>query len=391
VQFDREISMSIQQMQEFLNSHQIKYTHIHYSPAHTSQEITRYKHSLGMNLIENLLVQIDGKKIAMILTPASLRININSLQEVLGTNNIRVLNQQEFENLIPNCEFGTLPPCGELYNMEVFWLEELAKNPEVAFYAYSYADLVLMNYSDVKKLLNPQKQIVVLTRPKYRVEIEEVIPESAKKELKNYEHCFLGVSLESDQFSTTRLVAMADWISKHFKKCTIFVGDSIHRITLEINQNLNEYQARNKALILGREYIYNASYVFENYAANCNYDVIFCSDIQKTEDYYKYHELLQKNVKNDVILSNLFKFHAREFVLHHFESNTENFEFYVEMSCRYLLEEIAITACLVKYGLSIMVYPGSLGIFKELTLGHYPGIPDCLQNIIYVYLRLKGR
>jgi tRNA-dependent cyclodipeptide synthase len=383
--------MSIQQLQEFLNGLQIKYKTIHYSPAHTSQELTRYKHSLGTNLIESLLVEIDGTKTAMILVPASLRININSLQEALGTKNMRVLKQQEFENLISNCEFGTIPPYGELYNMEVFWLGELAQNPEVAFYAYSYTDLVFMNYSDFEKFLNPQKKIVVLTMPKYRVEIEEIIPNSAKQELNNYEHCFLGVSLESDQFSTARLVAMTDWISKNFQKCTVLIGDSIHRITLQINQGLNKDQAISKALILGREYIYNASYVFNNYAANCDYDVIFCSDIQKTADYFKYHEQLQKIARDDVGFSNLFKFYAREFILHHFESNTENFEFYVEMSCKYLFEEIAITACLVKYGLSIMVYPGSLGIFGEIALGHYPGIPDCLQNIIYVYLRLRGR
>ena len=184
---------------------------------------------------------------------------------------------------------------------------------------------------------------------------------------------------------------MTDWISKNFQKCTVLIGDSIHRITLQINQGLNKDQAISKALILGREYIYNASYVFNNYAANCDYDVIFCSDIQKTSDYFKYHEQLLKIARDDVGFSNLFKFHAREFILHHFESNTENFEFYVEMSCKYLFEEIAITACLVKYGLSIMVYPGSLGIFGEIALGHYPGIPDCLQNIIYVYLRLRGR
>ncbi|MBC1237262.1 hypothetical protein [Nostoc sp. 2RC] len=54
--------MSIQQLQEFLNSHQIKYQTIHYSPAHTSQELTTYKHTLGMDLIEAVLVEIDEKK-----------------------------------------------------------------------------------------------------------------------------------------------------------------------------------------------------------------------------------------------------------------------------------------------------------------------------------------
>ncbi|TAE54075.1 MAG: tRNA-dependent cyclodipeptide synthase [Nostocales cyanobacterium] len=346
---------------------------------------------MGMNLIENLLVEIDGIKTAMILAPASLRININSLQEVLGTNKIRVFNQQEFANLIPNCEFGTLPPCGEIYNMEVFWLEELSKYPEMAFYAYSYTDLVMIKYRDFQKILNPQKQIVVLTRPKYGIGIEEIVPESAKQELENYEHCFLGVSLESDQFSTTKFVAMADWISKHFKKCTLLIGDSIHRITMQINQGLTEYQAINKSLIIGREYIYNASYIFERYAAHCEYDVIFFSDIKKTADYLKYYEQLQCCVRQDENFYNLLQFCAKEFILRHFEEKNENFDLYIKMSCQYLLEEIAIFACLVKYGLSIVIYPGSLGIFQELVLGNYPDIPDCLKHIIYVYLRLKRR
>ncbi|MBH8561933.1 tRNA-dependent cyclodipeptide synthase [Nostoc sp. CENA67] len=384
--------MSIQQLQEFLNFHQIKYTIIHYSPAHTSQELTIYKHTLGMDLIEPVLVEIDGQTIAVILLPASLQVNLGSLQSALDKNKVRLLNQEEFENLFPYCEFGTLPPFGELYNMEVFWWQDLAKNQEVAFYAYSYAHLVRMKYADFQKLVNPQKRIRFLTRPKYRVEIEEVIPQFARHKIDRYEHCFLGISLENEKFSMPKLVGISDWISKKYKKCTVLIGDSIHRITLQINEGLKEEQALNKALILGREYEYHASYVFKNYSNTCPFSVIFCSEIQKSEDYFKYYNQLQNLIIHNESFANSVKYYVKDFVLRHLRKNTENLDFYVELSSMYLIEELAIFSCLFNEDLSIMIYPGSLlKIVEEIAEGHYPGVPDRLKKLVHVSLHLKRR
>jgi tRNA-dependent cyclodipeptide synthase len=384
--------MSIQQLQELLNSHQIKYQTIHYSPAHTSQELTTYKYTLGMYLIEAVLVEIGGQKIAVILLPAILQINLGSFQAALDTNKVRLIKQQEFEHLFPYCEFGTLPPFGELYNMEVFWWQDLAKNQDIAFYAYSYAHLFKMKYADFAKIVNPQKGIVFLTRPKYRVEIAAIIPQFARQEIDKHEHCFLGVSLENEIFSIAKLLAMTDWISKHFQKCTVVIGDSIHQITLQINQGLKEKKALNKALLLGRQYVDNASYVFDNYIDTCIFNVIFCSEIQQCQDYFKYYEQLSNLIRQDEKFANSVKFSGKEFVLRHFEQNTENFDRYVELSSRYLLEELAVFACLVKDDLSIMIYPGSLlKILEEIAEGYHPGVPDSLKKIVYVSLHLKGR
>lgn len=384
--------MYVQQLQEFLNFRQIKYKTIHYSPAHTSQELTLYKHTLGMDLIESVLVEIDEQTIAMILLPASLQVNLGSLQSALDKNKVRLINQEEFENLFPYCEFGTLPPFGELYNLDVFWWQDLAKNQEVAFYAYSYTHLVRMKYADFEKLVNPQKRIEFLTRPKYRVEIEEVIPQFARHELDRNEHCFLGISLENEKFSIPKLVGISDWISKKFKKCTVLIGDSIHRITLQINEGLNEEQALNKALILGREYVDNASYVFDKYNSTCLFSVIFCSDIQKSEDYFKYYEQLQNLIIQDENFANSVKSSVKDFVFRHLGKNTENLDCYVELSSRYLIEELAFFSCLFNEDLSIMIYPGSLlKIVEEIAEGHYPGVPDRLKKLAHVSLHLKRR
>ncbi|MBU7582191.1 MAG: tRNA-dependent cyclodipeptide synthase [Nostoc sp. TH1S01] len=383
--------MSIQKLQEFLNSHQLKYQTIFYSPAYTAEELNRYKQALGLELIEAIVVEIDKQKIAIVLLSASVKINVDSLQKALDANSIKLLNQKEFEHLFPDCEFGTLPPYGGFYDMDVFWSHDLSENKNVAYYAYSYAHLVKMKYIDFEKLLNFQNKLAFLTRAKYRVEIEAIIPKLTRQELDIHEDCFLGVSLENENFSIPKLVGITDWISKHFKKCTVLIGDSIHRITLQINQDLNESHAFSKAIILGREYIDNATNIFVKYTEKCHFDVIFCSDIQESEEYFKYYEQLHIFMKKNEKFANSIKSSAQEFVLRQFDKNIENFERYVELSSGYLLEELAIFACLVKYGLSIMVYPGSLDMLEGIAEGCYPGIPDYLQQIIYVSLRLKGR
>ena len=273
--------MNIEKLQEFLNNHKIKYITINHSLAYTEQELTNYKCALGMNLIETVLVEIDNKRIAMAILPASLQINLGSLQEALGTTKVKLLNQKEVENLFPGCEFGTVPPFGNLYGMDVFLAPELDQNQEVQFYVESYAHLFQMKYCDFEKLVNTQKEIIFFTRPRYRGEISAVIPKVTRQELKNYEHCFLGVSLESEKFSTAKLIAITDWISKHFTKCTVFIADSVHRITLQIDRGLKKNQALNKSLFLGREYIDNACVVFERYIDTCPFDLVFCSEVQK--------------------------------------------------------------------------------------------------------------
>ena len=187
--------MSIQQLQEFLNSHNIKYTTISYSPAHTTQDLANYKSRLGMDLIQAVPVEIENQRIIIAILPASRQINLGSLEEAFKTNKLRLLEQKEVENLFPNCEFGTLPPFGELYDKEVFGARDLVQNQEVTFYAYSYAHLVRMNYGDFEKLVNLQQKIAFSTRSIYRAKVRDVIPISARQEFRNHEHCFFRSKL----------------------------------------------------------------------------------------------------------------------------------------------------------------------------------------------------
>ena len=248
-----------------------------------------------------------------------------------------------------------------------------------------------MNYSDFEKLVNLQQKIAFSTRSIYRAKVRDVVPISSRQELRNHDHCFLGVSLENENFFTAKLISIVDWIGKNFKKCTVIIADSLYRFTLEIHRGLKEKQGLNQALLFGREYLENQRIVFERLTDTCSFEFVFCSDIKKSEDYVKYHEKLQALCQIDENFDTSVKSWARKYVLHYFEENAEGFAHYVKISCEYLLEEAAIAACLVQDSSSIMIYPGSLGIFGEISEGQHPNVPDCLQKIIYVFLYLRKR
>lgn len=385
--------MSIQQVLEFLNSHNIKYTNISYSPAHSKQELKKYKSSIGTDFIETILVKIEEKQVAIAVVRGGLTINMGSLQKALGTTNIRLLDSQEISNLFPNCELGAVSPFRNSDSIDVFLAQDLKQNQKVAFYVDSYNHLIHMNFSDFEKLVNCNKDIVFSTKSKYRALVSAVAPETARQKLGNYDHCFLGVSLKSNDFVTEKLIAITDWIAGHFKKYTVFIADSVHRINLQIEDpNLTEDKALNKALLLARRYIDNESVILERHAKTCPFELVFASEVQKSKDYINYHEQLKILFGQNDKFTNSLNSCARSFVLRHLEPDAEHFDRYVKMSSNYLLEELALTACLVRYGLSVMIYPGSLPvIFGEISNGQYPDVPDCLQQIIHVSLHLRKR
>lgn len=147
--------MPAKMLQEFLDKNNIKYVTIKHSVAYTAQEIAASAHIKGKELAKTVLVKIDGK-MAMCVLPANYKINFDQLKEVFDGKNVRLANEVEFKDKFPECEVGAMPPFGNLYGLEVFAEETLAKDTEIAFNACSHTELVQMDYADFRNLVNPK-------------------------------------------------------------------------------------------------------------------------------------------------------------------------------------------------------------------------------------------
>jgi tRNA-dependent cyclodipeptide synthase len=384
----------INQIKKALDSKEIPYMHISYSNAFPFEKIQRDQNELGKEHIESVLIEIidadDIPRIAMIVVPATRKIDLKSLQKILDNQRVGFVGKQTGD-LFPDYEIGTLPPFADFYPcMDIYLTDEVLQLQEVAIYIQSYADCIRMSLDAFLSIAHHVENISVATTAKYKIEVAQVFPETHRNKLQDYHHCILGFSLQSHSFVPARLASMTEWISSHFSECTVFIGDSIHRFTLEIDGIPAQY-ALNKALKIGRDAIDQHAIIFNRHQDHCKFNLIMCSELQKEEEYDFYHEQLVKLFEEDEQFRKSVYAFSEMFVGKRPCQNQELLDYHRKLSQSYLLEEAACFAMLVKKGIYLFVYPGVLTIFQELSQGMFPNAPEELKNMISVNIRQKKR
>jgi Ala-tRNA(Pro) deacylase len=142
-------------VKEFLDQQGIKYVTIRHSAAFTAQEIAAAAHVPGREMAKTVMVKLDGK-MAMAVLPASRKVDFTLLRQATGAKQAGLATEQEFKDMFPDCELGAMPPFGNLYGMEVYVSEELARDEEIAFNAASHTELIRLRYRDFERLVKPR-------------------------------------------------------------------------------------------------------------------------------------------------------------------------------------------------------------------------------------------
>lgn len=138
----------------FLDSRGVKYVTIRHSPAFTAAEVAASAHVAGRDFAKTVMVWIGGH-LAMVVLPASRRIVLHDLRELLESPEARLATEAEFRDDFPDCELGAMPPFGNLYGLPVFVAASLAAEPEIAFNAGSHTEIIKMAYADFEQLVKP--------------------------------------------------------------------------------------------------------------------------------------------------------------------------------------------------------------------------------------------
>jgi len=146
--------MPATKLKEFLDSHGVKYVSIQHSPAFTSAEVAASAHVAGRDFAKTIIVRIDDNY-AMVVLPASRRLVLADLRELLQTPLVRLATEAEFRDLFPDCELGAMPPFGNLYDLPVYVAESLAQEKEIAFNAGTHTEVIKLDYYDFDELVHP--------------------------------------------------------------------------------------------------------------------------------------------------------------------------------------------------------------------------------------------
>ncbi|WP_445520759.1 tRNA-dependent cyclodipeptide synthase [Streptomyces sp. NEAU-174] len=141
-------------------------------------------------------------------------------------------------------------------------------------------------------------------RTRYKAEIALVSPITIRTTFEQHDTCFLGVSLENSNFATAKLTSMVKWISRRFARCTVLIGDSIHRLTLESTRGMAPEEAFGHALELGCQFVENERKVFDEYGDSTDFTFLNCSDVQNRREFAEFRaELRTFFAKDEVLLT----------------------------------------------------------------------------------------
>lgn len=146
--------MPANKVRAFLDSRGVKYVTIRHSPAVTAAEVAASAHVAGRDFAKTVMVWIGGH-LAMVVLPASRRIVLHDLRELLESPEARLATEAEFRDDFPDCELGAMPPFGNLYNLPVYVAASLAAEKEIAFNAGSHTEIIKMAYADFEDLVKP--------------------------------------------------------------------------------------------------------------------------------------------------------------------------------------------------------------------------------------------
>lgn len=227
---------------------------------------------------------------------------------------------------------------------------------------------------------------------RYTAVCQSVTPNEARAELKKIDSCYLGVSLQTPAFEPPMLSAVTDWISSKFPKCTVAIGDSIHRHTLQILGTISPEDAMTEAVRLGEAFVQQNLGLFSAYKS-CKFEFVKFSDIQRTTEYKDYEVAIKKLFESDLGFRRAIETSAQSFIsrqIKRFRIYDGDHDRMVDLSCRYITEEIACFTWLAKNGRRVDVYPGSeLPVLIDVARGKY-AVPPPLRRRINIALKLTN-
>jgi Ala-tRNA(Pro) deacylase len=133
----------------------IPFAELHHPDAYTAQGVAQHEHISGHLVAKVVVVIADGQPIELVV-PASRRVSLERLREILGTRDVRLAREDEIEAQFPDCELGAMPAWRHWAGVEVLMDQMLETEGEIVLQAGTHRDAVRMKFSDWFSAVQPR-------------------------------------------------------------------------------------------------------------------------------------------------------------------------------------------------------------------------------------------
>jgi Ala-tRNA(Pro) deacylase len=120
----------------------------------TAPEVAEALHVPGREVAKVVVLRTDAG-FAMAVLPSDRVVDLDAFARVAGARYAVLAREEEFADLFPDCEPGSMPPFGNLYGLPVFADDSLALDEEIVFEAGNHEEAVRMAYVDFVRVVRP--------------------------------------------------------------------------------------------------------------------------------------------------------------------------------------------------------------------------------------------
>jgi Ala-tRNA(Pro) deacylase len=143
-------------LREFLEHEKIPYSVHSHPQAYTALEIAALEHVKGRMLAKVVIVKGGAGDLVMVVLPADRRVDFRKAGAVLGTEELRLAQEADFQDTFPACDLGSMPPFGNLFELPVLVDDLLAENDEIVFSAGTHTLTAKLRFADFRRLVQPR-------------------------------------------------------------------------------------------------------------------------------------------------------------------------------------------------------------------------------------------
>jgi len=147
--------MAEKRLLRYLEEEGVPYEVIKHSPTYTTQETAATAHISGKIMAKPVLVKADDKLI-MVVEPGHTNLDLEWIRQQLGAEHVEMASEEQFQEWFPGCEVGAMPPFGNLYDLDVYLIDQLPHEKDIVFEAGSHSEAIKMAYQDYLRLVQPK-------------------------------------------------------------------------------------------------------------------------------------------------------------------------------------------------------------------------------------------
>jgi Ala-tRNA(Pro) deacylase len=137
----------------------IAYEELHHPDVYTAQEVAQREHMSGHRVAKVVCVMVDGRPVELVL-PASRRVQLDWVKELLGAREIRLATENELEQFFTDCEPGAIPALRHWRGVDVIMDGNLRVGGDILIQGGTHRDAIRMRFDDWIEMVNPRVELL---------------------------------------------------------------------------------------------------------------------------------------------------------------------------------------------------------------------------------------